>query len=325
MKPGRIPSFIVVGGMTLDLAIWIPELPLAGSIMHARRGEFFTGGKGFNQAICAKRCGAEVHMVGVLGNDPFANLFLDTLDDEGIDSTFISRVPIGTSFTFPLFHEKGENALIGLPRSNRFLYPDDIIRAKPVFQTSDAALIQLEIPMETAAQAVRLAGETQLTVFVNPSPMGEKFLSHIKEINRDLDNLLKIDWLILNQKEAEAILDKKVSSVEEVLELARELQENNIQQGVVITMGEQGSVLVSGKRELFQPAFPSRPVYPLGAGDTFTAAFAVRIMQDDSPEKALRFAAAAGALAASRYGSADSQPTLLEIQQMLSAYPDITG
>ncbi|MBN1266705.1 MAG: hypothetical protein JXA25_14510 [Anaerolineales bacterium] len=323
MKPGKTPSITIVGGMTLDLALWLPELPAAGTIGRAERGEFFSGGKGFSQAVCARRCGANVTMVGVLGNDPFASIFLDTFENEGIDSSHVFRAPVGTSLTFPMFHPNGEHALIGLSRSNRYLQPEDILHAKSAIKDADAALIQLEIPLETALQAIRLAGKFQRTVFVNPSPVREDFKPYLTGEKKVDNTPLQLDWLILNQDEAEKILNRTLSSIEEALKYGAGLLYPAVRKGVVITMGEKGAVLISPEISLYQPAFPTRTVYPIGAGDAFAAAFAVRIIQQDPLEQSLRFAAAAGALAAARFGGADSQPSFSEVQHLLAAYPDL--
>jgi len=325
MQPRKSPSITIVGGMTLDMVLWVPDLPKSGEISHARRGEFFSGGKGFNQAICARRCGAEVNMVGVLGNDPFASIFLDTFEDEGVNTTHISRAPVGTSLTFPLFHPRGEHALIGLPRSNRYLYPEDVLKAESIFAASDAVILQFEIPTETALKAVELAKKHNAALFVNPSPVREDFITYLSSENGGNTKGAMPDWLILNQKEAEKISGLVISSVEDAAQQAHMLFQYGIKEGVVITMEKNGAVLVSAEASLHQPAFPIQSNYPIGAGDAFLAAFAVRVLQDATLEDALRFASAAGALAASRYGGGDSQPSLIEIQRLLASFPDPKG
>lgn len=298
---------VVVGSFVMDLVVWLPHFPRKGETLHPTRFETFAGGKGFNQAVTARRCGAQVSMVGKLGNDAFGEMFFDLLKREGIDYRFVARdATTGTSLGIPMIDPNGDNCIIGIPRANTRLSAAEVERARDVIAGADVLMLQLEVPVEASLRAAQMAR----TVVLNPAP------AHVP-----IDLLVlegRVDWLIPNEVEAEMIAGVTVRGVDEAQEAGRVMLARGVRQGVIVTLGTRGAVAVTHEGNWYAPAFPITPVDPTGAGDAFCGAFAVALAEGQPVERALRFANAAGALCASVAGAEPSLPNRAAVERLMA-------
>jgi ribokinase len=305
------PRIAVVGSLVTDLVVWLPHFPRRGETLLASRFGIFAGGKGSNQALTARRCGAAVSMIGRVGDDPFGQMFFDLLGREGIDHAFIKRDPIGTSLALPMIDPHGDNSIVGIPRANTRLSEEDIRDAAPAITASNALMLQLEVPLAASRAAAQLAHSAGATVILNPAP------AHLP-----VDELLPrdepwMDWLTPNEVEAEQLTGRAVTDVDSARVAAQVLLARGVRQGVIITLGARGAFALTPEREVFAPAFAVTPIDPTGAGDAFNGAFALALAEGQSLEDALRFANAAGAHSVTVAGAEPSLPQRAEVERML--------
>jgi ribokinase len=299
----------VVGSFVMDLVVWLPHFPRKGETLHPTRFEMFAGGKGFNQAVTARRCGAQVSMVGRVGDDAFGETFLQLMGREAIDSRFVTRDrAVGTSLGIPMIDPNGDNSIIGIPRANTRLSLEDVQAASEVIAQARVLLLQLEVLVETSRRAAQIAREAGRLVILNPAP------AHMPIDALLSDNL--IDWLIPNEIEAEMLAGVPVRSVDDARAAAQALLARGIRQGVIITLGAQGALAVTRDGVWHAPAFAVTPVDPTGAGDAFCGAFGVALAQGQPIARALRFANAAGALCATVAGAEPSLPRRGDVEQL---------
>jgi ribokinase len=309
------PHLAVVGSLVTDLVVWLDHFPRKGETQLASRFAIFAGGKGFNQAVTAQRCGAQVSLIGRVGDDPFGQMFFDIAAREGMDMRGVKRDPIGTSLAVPMIDPHGDNSIIGVPRANTRLPPGDVEAAALALAGVQALLLQLEVPLETCRRAVRRARLEGASVVWNPAPA---HLPMDEFLPREEAGL--IDWLTPNEIEAETLTGVPVRDVASARTAAHQLLERGLRQGVIVTLGAQGAfALTRDGQELHVPAFPVTPVDPTGAGDAFNGAFAVALAEGQPLEQALRFANAAGALSVTVAGAEPSLPHRADVERMLNA------
>ena len=301
MKDNK-PRICVVGSFVIDLVFKVDHRPGPGETMLARDFGMFLGGKGFNQAIAARRLGADVSMVGRLGNDAFGDMFMAKLEQEGMDSSHVTRDPeAGTAIASPIIDASGENSIIAAPRANMRVTPDDVIAAEEQIAAADVLMLQFEIPPAASRRAAEVARKRDTLVLLDPAPVEHGF----ERFNAP------IDYIVPNEIEAH-MLTWKMTPEEAAAVLLPETR-----QGVVISLGEQGAMAVARAALLRFPAHKVNVVDTTGAGDAFRAGLAIKIAEGSSLDEAVRFANACGALACTIMGAEPSMPRLDAVEQML--------
>jgi ribokinase len=273
-------SIAVVGSINLDLVARCERLPRPGETLTDATFERIPGGKGANQALAAARLGADVAMVGAVGDDPFAGEALALLAAGGVDLGGVRRVAEPTGVALIVVGEDGENQIVVAPGANA------AARAADGLERADAVLCQLEIPVATVAEA---AGRARFTC-LNAAPA------------RELpDGLLDdVDLLVVNRFEQEAA--------------------GRFDGLTALTLGAEGAVLLERGEEVACARPPAvEAVDGTAAGDAFTACLLVSLLEGREREEALARACAAGALAASRPGAQPSLPTAAEVDGILRA------
>lgn len=293
----------------MDLVIRCRHLPVAGETVIAHSSAEVPGGKGANQAVAASRLGANVAMIGSIGDDAFAPRLLQNLSNEQVDVSQVTRrteCPSGLAVV--AVEDAGENLIAVVPGANGTVGVDDALRARDVIQASDVLLLQLEVPLETVIAALKLAHELQTRVILDPAPATTPFPSE----------LFGADLICPNQWEASLILDQPVKTIEDASEAAITLTRRGVR-NAIITLGEQGAVLSDGHTTQWIEPFSVEAVDTTAAGDAFAGALAVAWEQDSTLVEAVRFASAAGALAATRPGAQPGMPRLEEVRHLVAA------
>ena len=299
---------IVVGSLNMDLVARSSRIPKPGETIIG--GEFRTvpGGKGANQAVAAARMGAEVSMVGRLGQDAFAQPLLENLSAAGIDYTFVKQDPgAATGVALIVVDDAGENSIVVASGANMRLTPEDVDAAASSIASADALLLQLENPLETVVRAAEVARHHGVTVLLNPAPA--------RSLPEQLLSL--VDVLIPNETEAALLTGLPVSTEEEATAAAAALQGLGVG-SVIITLGERGAFFASGEKTVAIPAFDVTPVDTTAAGDAFVAGFGVALAEGRSMADSVRWGNAAGALAATKLGAQPSLPTREEVEAQLA-------
>jgi ribokinase len=301
---GRV---VVLGASTTDMNIRLPHLPRSGQTLLG--GEFFTGpgGKGANQAVAARRAGAEVFLLTAFGDDLFAGSIRRHDEEEGIDLRYAKMVPgAATGVALIFVANDGEN-LIGVAMgANSRLLPEDI-DALPdaLFDSSGVLLVSLEVPIETVANAVRRSARSGMTVVVNPAP-GDRRLA-------DLGLLPLIDVLTPNESEAEVLTGQHSKDPQAAAEA---LRAEGVK-AVVVTLGGAGCLVVDDRGATQIPAYDVDVVDTVGAGDAFSAALAVALSEGRSLRDAAGWASAAAAIAVTKPGAQGALPHRTEIERLI--------
>ena len=276
--PPSVPRIAVVGSINLDLVARCERLPRSGETLTDATFERVPGGKGANQALAAARLGAEVTMTGAVGEDPFAAEALALLETGGVDLGRVAWVDEPTGVALIVVGADGENQIVVAPGANAFVRAGDVSGA-------DAVLCQLEIPVETVAEAAAQAR----FLCLNAAPA--------RAMPAEL--LERVDLLVVNRYELEAV--------------------GTFAGLTALTLGAEGAILVEGGEEIARAEPPAvDAVDGTAAGDAFTACLLVSLLEGRDRQEALRRACAAGAIAASRPGAQPSLPTAAEVDAILS-------
>jgi len=297
----------VVGSINMDLVVRSPRFALAGETILGTAFHTIPGGKGANQAVAARRMGAEVAMIGRVGDDEFGLTLRRNLDAEGINTECLQVTPSeSTGVALITVDDSGENTIIVVPGANGRLTLDDVEGARNLIAEADILLMQLEIPLAVVERAARIAAEGGATVILNAAPA--------QVLPAAL--LAAVDYLVVNETEALLVAGTATGSPEEA---ARTLHASGVR-NVVVTLGPEGSLLVPAEgASVAVPAYRVRPVDTTAAGDGFAGAFAVALADGVPAPDALRWGNAEGALAVTREGAQPSLPTRSEVEEFMSA------
>lgn len=290
---------VVVGSINMDLVVEAVKFPAPGETVLGRRFSTFPGGKGANQAIAARRLGADVTLIGCVGDDAFGRELLGVLENEGVDTRYV-RVEKGTSTGVAAITVcQAENSIVVVPGANHALSPADIEAAEGAVAAADVVLAQLEIPLETVEAAAGMADRHGKPFVLNPAPAMPLPLA-----------LRQRTFLLTpNEHELAIVLSDRESHWRMQLALHPER--------ILMTRGVDGAWFAGQDGELrHQPAFPVTAVDTTGAGDTFNGALAA-FWGKDMAEMA-RLACAASALSVTRAGAQGGMPTRGELEQFLA-------
>jgi len=297
------PRLVVLGSINMDLVVHCQELPVPGQTIMAESSSEFCGGKGANQAVAASLAGGEVTIIGAVGSDAFADRLIDNLKTHGVDCESVSRCDDHASgLAVIAVDSRGQNSIMVVPGANAAVTPDRVRAAESIIKESDCLMVQLEIPVESVLEGIRIARKHGIRVIVDPAPAPTDFPT----------SLLEVDFICPNETEATALTGLPVTTVEQATAAAIRLHELGAKV-VAITMGEKGTLLHHDGKSTLVPAIRVEAIDATAAGDAFAGALAVRWAQTDDLLDAVSFANTAGGIAASRHGAQDSIATYEEI------------
>ena len=292
----------MLGSLNMDISVTVSRLPGLGATVLGSAARFTPGGKGANQAVAAARLGAITRMVGCVGDDDFGRQLLASLRAEGIDASATrTETSAPTGLALIAVDEAAENLIIVSPGANHHVGPADVDAA--IATSSDLLVISAEIPAEALTLALAHNGRT----IVNLAPAPDNAPALVASLGE------KMDWLVVNESEAAAILGRRVSGLAAATQAAAEL----IRRGpryAVVTAGAHGAALASSAsaerpdHTQVIDGFHVHAVDTVGAGDTFVGALAVALAAGVPAPEATRAAAAAGATAVTRPGAQTGMP-----------------
>lgn len=285
----------VVGSMNTDMVIAAEKMPVIGQTVRGSGFMTAEGGKGANQAVAAKRLGAEVAMVGASGDDIFGKRMRQGLEKEGIDCRCVRTVESCPSGIAVICVVDGNNFIVIDSGANSEVVIDG--EAEKAIAESDMTVIQLEIPEDTVYSAIRTAHKNGVRVLLNPAPA------------RLIDSsILKlIDIITPNETEAEFLTGIKINGLDDAKEAAVFLNNKGIPLAV-ITLGGSGCVFGTEGKTFHVPATDDKPVDTTAAGDCFSAALAVGLCEKMTVEDAVMFATRASGITITRKGAQPSLP-----------------
>jgi ribokinase len=271
------------------MTMYMQRMPVEGETALGRSFAQGPGGKGSNQAIAARRLGAEVTLCSIVGPDPLGAEARRLWTAEGIGIHHVRTGTAPTMVGFILVEESGANRIIIAPGALDELTPDDVRAAVSEIEAADVVLVSLEIPLAAASEALRLATAAGVVTVLNPAP-AEVLPAEV---------LRTVRHITPNRTEAATLAGLDPGSAPGVLiDALRALAPETV---IVLTLGDDGVLVDDGGSREAIPAVPApRVVDTAGAGDAFSAAYAVAIAEGRSPLDAARFGAVAGAFAVTR-------------------------
>jgi ribokinase len=290
----------------MDLVVPLSRLPRSGETVIGDRLQRFPGGKGANQAVAAARLGAEVAMVGRVGNDSFGDELLTNLKKDGVSIEGVEHDPNEpTGAALILVEEGGENMIAVARGAGRMVGEADVSRATKGLRERDVLLLQLEIPMAAVAAAARAGNAAGARVILNAAPAAPLEAGLVSQL----------EVLVINELEAEAFLGRPAANPAQAEEAARAAVAMGAQSAVV-TLGAAGAVLAQGNSIHRMKAQRVEAVDTTGAGDAFVGALAAALAAGAALVEAAELAGAAGAAAVTKPGAQASLPRPEDLRRL---------
>jgi ribokinase len=268
----------VVGSANIDLTTFTDQFPKPGETIFGQKFDLGFGGKGANQAVAARLCGAEVFMVARVGSDLFGPATIQNFQKQGIDATHVRQVPGVSSGVAPIFVDPaGQNRILVVKGANDELKPADVDAAADMLKSADCIVLQFEIPLETVYHTVHFARKNGIRCILNPAP-GQPV---------DMQQIAELDYFVPNESESETITGMPVRNLQDAKKCADKLLGSGIRR-VIITLGANGSLLAGRDGMEHVPAFSVKSVDSTGAGDAFIGSFAVFLGEGLPEREAIR-------------------------------------
>jgi len=299
----------VVGSINQDFVLRVQRRPRPGETVTGAELSLHPGGKGANGAVAAARLGAEVAMLGRVGEDAFGRKLVENLRINGVDTSWVETVsgaPTGSAFI--TVTPDGENAIVVSPSANRRFGPGEVEAAASDLREADVVVAQLEVGVEAIESAARIVTGAGGRLLLNLAPP--------RELPGELLRLC--DPLVVNEHEAAFLLGEEATSEES----ARRLLELG-PASVIVTLGAAGAVFATGGAS--PERFPAPEVEAMdttGAGDAFVGALAAKLAEGAPLEVAVPYAVFAGAVAVTRQGAQGSLPTAEDVGRLMYSHYD---
>ncbi|MET7990466.1 ribokinase [Amycolatopsis sp. NPDC005232] len=287
-------AVLVVGSANADLVVPVDRRPAGGETVLGGDTVLSPGGKGANTAVAAGRLGADVALLGAIGDDPYGELLRDSLAGAGVGTEHLRTVRRPTGIAYITVTPDGENSILVSPGANSALAPGDLTDA--VLDGAKIVVLSLEVPLPTVEHAVARAAAKGVPVLLNLSPAARL----------PPETLGALDVLLVNEHEAAYLLGSPGADPRELLELGP--------RAAVVTLGPKGAVVVAseGVTEVASPQVQA--VDTTGAGDAFAGALAAALAEGAGLVDAARRAVRVAAVSVTRPGAQPSYPTSAELE-----------
>ncbi|MBU8686648.1 ribokinase [Priestia megaterium] len=287
----------VIGSSSMDLVVTSNIRPGAGETVLGESFKTVPGGKGANQAVAAARLGADVSMIGCVGEDHYGKAILENFKSNGVSVGNMKPVTDSNSGTAHIILAEGDNSIVVVKGANDYITPDYVEKAKEKIKEADIVLIQQEIPEETVEYVAQLCQELKVPLLLNPAPARPLKAEVIEQVS----------YITPNEHEAELLFEGKEK--EEVLK--------QYPNKLFITEGKKGVRYFNGEKEVLVPSYQVETIDTTGAGDTFNAALAVALAEGMGFEKGIQFANRAASLSVTKFGAQGGMPTRKEVEESL--------
>jgi len=290
------PRIAVVGSANIDLTTFADRFPKPGETIFGQSFNLGFGGKGANQAVAARLCGADVFMVARVGSDLFGPATIENFRKQGIDATHVKQVQGVSSGVAPIFVEpSGQNRILVVKGANDAIKPADVDAAADMLKSVDCIVLQFEIPLETVYYTIAFARKHGIRCILNPAPAQAVDMAALKEL----------DYFVPNEHEAETITGAAVKTVDDARSCAEKLLAGGIRRAI-ITLGANGALLAGREGSEHVAAFPVNCIDSTGAGDAFIGSFAVFLGEGIPEKEAVRRANLYAALSTTGVGTQKS-------------------
>ncbi len=292
-------TVIVFGSINIDLVATAPRLPVAGETLLG--GDFFKapGGKGANQAVAVARLGIPTYMVGRVGAYSFGNELISSLETAGVHTDNVSIEAIANSgVAVIIVDDAGENQIIVIPGANGLVDDEDVARLSNLLPQAKALLMQFEIPMSAVVAAAKAARSAGVRVILDPAPVQTNVPDELYSL---------VDIITPNAVEAQQLVGFPVDSEASAAQAASVLLKRGVK-CAIIKLGAKGVFCATSEEEFFIPAFAVNAIDTTAAGDAFNGGLAAAFVEGLNLRQSVIWAAAAGAIAATKSGAQPSLP-----------------
>ncbi len=305
-------NICVLGSINMDIVLRVDRMVKTGETILSKDFKKVPGGKGANQAVAARRLGANVYMIGKVGHDGNGDMLLKALENDDINLTYTlidSKEPTGMAIIN--VDDNGNNSIIVVPGSNMKITKAEINNSEEIIKNSNVIIAQFETPVEVTTEAFKIAKNYGVITILNPAPA--------KEIK---DELLKYtDIIVPNETEAYELTKIKIEDEISIKKAAKIFMGKGVK-FVIITLGENGAALVSENHYCVVPAYKVKAVDTTAAGDSFIGAVANKLNSCDglsfeAIKKAVEFGNKVSSITVQRQGA---QPSLPSLEKVIEIY-----
>ncbi|WP_409300066.1 ribokinase [Peribacillus sp. SCS-155] len=296
----------VLGSINMDLVTVTSKDPLLGETVMGNHFSTIPGGKGANQAVAAARLGAEVQLIGRIGDDVFGQQYLVHLKEQGVNTKYVKPVTGEKTGIASITVYKGDNKIIVVPGANKCVGPEVVESHSEDILKSDWLLLQMEIPLQGVEKALEIAHKGGVKTILNPAPYHEIPKSWIEMAT----------YLTPNEFEANQIFNLYKNDHDNLAQLKKK---------IIITKGSEGIVIFENDEEVVIPAMPVDAIDTTGAGDTFSGALVVGLSEGKSLKEACYFAARAASLSVTKLGAQSGMPYRKEVNEFGKTHRDSGG
>lgn len=278
----------------MDLVVTSNKRPSAGETVLGESFKTVPGGKGANQAVASARLGADVYMIGRVGDDAYGQDIMSNLQAQGVRTTYMKPVTEMESGTAHIILAEGDNSIVVVKGANNEVTPHYVKDALSSIENIGIVLIQQEIPEETVEAVCAICNEKGIPVILNPAPA--------RKVSQQI--LDQAAYITPNEHEAALMFDG--------LTIAEALRQ--YPNKLLITEGKNGVRYFDGSKEVLVPGYPVKAVDTTGAGDTFNGALAVALTEGKSLYDALAFANLAASISVTKFGAQGGMPAREELE-----------
>lgn len=292
-------EIIVIGSINMDMVIKTQRIPEGGETVIGEGFFINPGGKGANQAYSAAKLGGNVTMIGCIGNDLFGEQLLQNLNEVGVHTKYIKKVPNKSSGVAMItVDSNGENSIIVSPAANNDVTPEFIEAHEEVIQNSRAILLQLEIPIETVVKSIKIAKKYNVPVLLDPAPA-----QYLPE-----EVLADIDYIFPNETEIEQLTNVKVFDIDSAMKASKILINKGVNT-VISKLGKDGVVICQKDKTKYIEGIKVNTVDTTGAGDAFAGAFVKKLVEGKDLISCVEYANIVGALCVTKKGTQVAVPS----------------
>lgn len=309
MKGGVVSmkKLCVIGSLNMDLVTTLENFPKPGETIFGDSFKTFPGGKGANQAVALGRLGADVLMVGKVGDDIYGATYLEVLKNNNVryDGVHVEK-GISSGVAVIQVNSKGENNIVVVPGSNGEVDIKYIESKWSIIEKADIFLFQLEIPMLTVIDTMRKLKAQGKTIILDPAPAAKL-----------PDEIFKyIDYITPNETELETLVEEKIENEEDVQKAAQILFNKGVKV-IIAKQGKKGASIIKKDEYVSIPGFKVEAVDTTAAGDSFNAGFAFALAEGKSLEQCVKFGNAVGAISTTALGAQEAMPTYEVVSEFI--------
>jgi ribokinase len=301
-------KIVIVGSSNTDLVVRAHKIPAPGETVVGNDYFMNPGGKGANQAVTIAKLGAEASFIAKVGDDDYGSRSIENYKRANLD---VSHVYVDenahSGVALIVVDDSGENAITVSSGANNKLCKEDIDQAKPLIESAEIVLMQLEIPMKVVEYVADMAFAKGVKVILNPAPAAK--------LSKAL--LSKLYLIIPNETECEILTGIRITDQESKIKAAGRLLDSGVK-NVILTIGSKGSSLVNSEGCFNVPAILQKAVDTTAAGDVYCGALCVAISEGSALPEAMQFATAASSISVTRPGAQASIPSREEVESLLS-------